>query len=91
MDVHHLVEMANQIGQFYVAEPDQTQAQLDTASHIRRFWDPRMRAALLRHLDDHAAEGLDPFVAEALRVHRALVTPPPPSRPTASGPATKPK
>ena len=78
MDVHHLAEMANQIGQFYVAEPDRKQALLDTATHIRRFWDPRMRRALLEHLDTPGAAGLDAFVTEAVRTHRTILEPAPP-------------
>lgn len=75
MDVHHLAEMANQIGRFYAADPDRTQALLDTASHIRRSWDPRMRRALYQHIDQHHGEGLDPFAAEAVRVHRQMLEP----------------
>jgi formate dehydrogenase subunit delta len=80
MDAHHLAEMANQIGQFYVAEPDRKQALLDTATHIRRFWDPRMRRTLLAHLDAPDAAGLDAFVAEAIRTHRAILEPGPPAK-----------
>lgn len=75
MDVHHLVEMANQIGTFYSVEPDRAQALQDTASHIRRFWDPRMRSALYGHLDQHSGEGIDPFVVEAITLHRTEVEP----------------
>ena len=77
MDVHHLVEMANQIGRFYAAELDQSQAMLDTATHLRRSWDPRMRRALLTHLTDKAGAGLDPFVLESIKAHRTLLEPKP--------------
>jgi formate dehydrogenase subunit delta len=75
MDAHHLVEMANQIGSFYAAEPDRQQALLDTATHLRRFWDPRMRSTLYQHLDQHGGEGLDAFVTEAVQVHRKMLEP----------------
>jgi formate dehydrogenase subunit delta len=75
MDAHHLVEMANQIGRFYAAEPDRKQALLDTATHIRRSWDPRMRRALYQHIDDHHGAGLDAFAAEAASVHRQMLEP----------------
>ena len=35
------------------------------AEHIRKFWDPRMRAAILAHLDAGGA-GLDPEVRDAV-------------------------
>ena len=84
MDVHHLVEMANQIGQFYAAELDQNQALLDTATHLRRSWDPRMRRTLLTHVDDAAGEGLDPFVMQSIKAHRTLLEP---KTPTPRAPA----
>lgn len=59
-----LVYMANQIGKFFVSQ-GQEQAINGTAEHIRKFWDPRMRAAIFAHLDQ-GGEGLDPHVREAL-------------------------
>jgi formate dehydrogenase subunit delta len=60
-----LVMMANQIGKFF--EP---QKQLEPAgaiaTHIRKFWDPRMRAAIIAHLDQGGA-GLDEPVLAAIR------------------------
>jgi formate dehydrogenase subunit delta len=35
------------------------------AEHIKKFWDPRMRAAIFAHLEDGGA-GLDPVVRTAL-------------------------
>jgi formate dehydrogenase subunit delta len=34
--------------------------------HIQKFWDPRMRAAILTHVDATGGAGLDPHVREAL-------------------------
>ncbi len=59
-----LVSMANQIGRFFTTQPGGTAAN-DIATHIRKFWDPRMRSAILAHLDAGGA-GLDPFVREAV-------------------------
>lgn len=75
MNVEHLVEMANQIGRFYAAYPNRDEALASTARHIRRSWDPRMRAEFLRHLDGPGSEGLDPFVVEAVRAHRGELAP----------------
>jgi NADH-dependent formate dehydrogenase delta subunit FdsD len=67
MDIPNLVKMANQIGQFFAAWPDPDAARKEVANHLTRFWDPRMRAALLAHVDATAgASGLDPLVAEAV-------------------------
>jgi formate dehydrogenase subunit delta len=75
MNVEHLVNMANQIGRYYEAYPDRTEALKSAATHVRRYWDPRMRRAILQHLDADQGEGLDPFMAEAIRTHRADLTP----------------
>ena len=68
MSPDKLVMMANQIGRFFVAQgPDQ--AAQGTAEHIRQFWDPRMRAAILEHLAA-GGEGLDPHVRRAVEMLR---------------------
>jgi formate dehydrogenase subunit delta len=75
MNVEHLVEMANQIGRYYEAYPNRSEAMAGAAQHIRRYWDPRMRAEFLRHLDGPGVHDLDAFVAEAVRLHRAELAP----------------
>jgi formate dehydrogenase subunit delta len=59
-----LVYMANQIGKFFTSQgPDKAAAGI--AEHIARFWDPRMRAAIIAHFEAGGA-GLDPVVREAI-------------------------
>jgi formate dehydrogenase subunit delta len=60
-----LVMMANQIGRFY-APQRQVEPAIAIATHIRKFWDPRMREAIVAHLDQ-GGEGLDHYVREAIR------------------------
>ena len=45
-----LVHMANRIGEFFQAMPDREEALLGVATHIRKFWDPRMRRELRVYL-----------------------------------------
>jgi len=59
-----LVYMANQIGRFFASQGD-AHAVAGTAEHIRKFWDPRMREAIFRHLDE-GGDGLDPPVRTAI-------------------------
>lgn len=73
MDIHNLVKMANQIGAFFEAMPDRPQALQDIAGHIKRSWDPRMRHAILRYLDEQDGVDLTEIVKEALRAHKATV------------------
>lgn len=41
--------MANDIGAFFDAEPDKSEAARSVATHLQRFWDPRMRRELIAH------------------------------------------
>lgn len=63
-----LVYMANQIGAFFRAQGTDT-ASAKTAEHLRRYWDPRMRRAIVAHLDEGGA-GLDPAVRQAVEMLR---------------------
>ena len=64
MSPDRLVHMANQIGKFFHSQgPDK--AVPGIAEHIRKFWDPRMRATIFAHLEAGGA-GLDPVVREAV-------------------------
>ena len=64
-----LVYMANQIGTFFRSQGE-TAAVAGTAEHIKKFWDPRMRAAILAHLRAGGA-GIDPQVRKALETLEA--------------------
>jgi formate dehydrogenase subunit delta len=76
MKVDHLIEMANQIGQFFESLPDREEALTSIAEHIRRFWEPRMRRALLAELDTSGAgSGLSEIVFTAVTKYRASLTP----------------
>ena len=65
MSPDRLIYMANQIGKFFQSQ-GHDKAVPGIAEHIRKFWEPRMRAAIFAHLDAGGA-GLDP---ERPRRHR---------------------
>ncbi|MGH6638812.1 MAG: formate dehydrogenase subunit delta [Polaromonas sp.] len=73
MHVDHLIRMANQIGSFFEAMPDRAQAVEDTAQHIKKFWEPRMRRELLAHVDSAGSAELNDMVAQALTRHRSVL------------------
>lgn len=70
MDIDNLVRMANRIGQFFEAMPDRAEALEGIATHLQKFWEPRMRRSFLAHVDAGGA-GVMEIVEEAVRVHRA--------------------
>ena len=67
MDIKNLVKMANQIGDFFGAWPDRQQARDEIAGHLTRFWDPRMRAEIIDHVEIDGGQGLTEIVIEAVR------------------------
>ncbi|MFL9881693.1 formate dehydrogenase subunit delta [Paraburkholderia agricolaris] len=77
MDNQNLIDMANRIGDFFDSMPDREEALDGIADHIRRFWEPRMRRALLSTLDEPDANGVEMsgIVTEALVKHRDGLTP----------------
>jgi formate dehydrogenase subunit delta len=64
MSPDRLIYMANQIGAFFRCQ-GRDKAVPGIAEHIRKFWDPRMRAGILAHLDSGGA-GLEPDVRDAI-------------------------
>jgi formate dehydrogenase subunit delta len=75
MDAENLARMANRIGEFFAANPDRAEAMEGVATHIARYWEPRMRRQILQQLDEPATYRMTPLVAEALRIHRTHLTP----------------
>lgn len=63
MSAQKLVRMANQIGAFFVTQKGDPVPAI--AAHIREFWEPRMRQAILAHVDAGGA-GLDAPVRAAV-------------------------
>ena len=64
MQKNDMIRMANQIASFFNGSGPEVAAR-DTAEHINKFWEPRMRAALLAHLEK-GGEGLDPTIIKAV-------------------------
>jgi formate dehydrogenase subunit delta len=73
MNIEHLVQMANRIGEFFQAMPDHPEALEGIANHIRKFWAPRMRVQLGEHIAQTDGEGLLPIVKEALTSHAEVL------------------
>jgi len=61
-----LVMMANQIGRFF-AHGGEAKAVPAIADHLRQFWDPRMRNAIIAHAAAGGGGGLDPFALKAVQ------------------------
>ncbi|RZQ60081.1 formate dehydrogenase subunit delta [Amycolatopsis suaedae] len=60
------VRLANEIAAQFRNEPEDEAAKA-IATHIRAFWDPRMKADLFRHVET-GQDKLDPLVLAAARL-----------------------
>jgi formate dehydrogenase subunit delta len=65
MTIDTLLRMANDIGDFFGADADRAEAARGVATHMKKFWDPRMREQIIAHykkggvgLSDHVREGI---------------------------------
>ena len=68
MSPDKLIYMANQIGKFFASQGPE-RAVAGTADHIKKFWDPRMRAAIFAHVEAGGG-GLDPCARRAVELLR---------------------
>ena len=66
MPVEKLTYMANQIGRHFISQAG-TEPEQRIADHLRRFWDPRMRKAIISYVAE-GGRGLLPEVLEAVRL-----------------------
>jgi formate dehydrogenase subunit delta len=69
MQPDKLVRMANQIATFFESQPQAERAN-GVATHINKFWEPRMRREFFAIIE-RGGDGLMPLVVEASKqVHR---------------------
>ena len=75
MNPEHLIAMANQIGAFYESMKNRDEALEQLANHIRMFWDPRMRRALLSMMPGEGvpSTNMSAILVEALQRHRSML------------------
>jgi formate dehydrogenase subunit delta len=66
MNIDLLIKMANEISAFFAPEADQQQAARDVASHLRRFWEPRMRAQIIAYHEQRQGAGLSDLAQSAV-------------------------
>ena len=69
LDIDRIILMANQIGDFFAPYPPDRRAE-GIRNHLRTYWDPRMREALLDYVDQ-GGEQLAEHVIEGARLLRS--------------------
>ena len=66
MDGKKLVKMANEIAAFFAAEPERRVALQGIATHLKKFWEPRMREEIRRHVS-RGGEGMSSIAIQAVK------------------------
>ena len=69
MQTETLIKMANQVGDFFEAEPDQAQAKKDIANHLNKFWTKDMSNQIAAHVQTKQGAGLHATVIAAIAQH----------------------
>ncbi len=72
MQADKLIKMANQIGDFYEAFPDQAEARQEIAGHLNKFWNLAMRQSIAKYVIEQQGAGLHAHVIEAIQQHLKL-------------------
>lgn len=73
MDIQNLVGMANRIGDFFESMPNQDEAKREIATHISKFWEPRMRETLIANLANESTSNLHPAIRAAVEENLELL------------------
>jgi len=73
MNIDLLIKMTNEIGEFFAGADvnDPQAAARDVASHLKRFWDPRMRTQMLRYYEERGGAGLTDLAKSAVALLHA--------------------
>jgi formate dehydrogenase subunit delta len=66
MNIDLLIKMANQITSFWEGELGQQAAVKEVATHLRRYWEPRMRAQIITYCQERQGSGLNDIAKQAV-------------------------
>ena len=68
MNIDLLIKMANQITDFWESEAGHDVAVKEVATHLRRYWEPRMRAQMITYYHERQGSGLNDVAKAAVGV-----------------------
>ncbi len=65
MNIDHLIKMANEITAFWEGEVGD-KAAAEVATHLRRYWEPRMRQQMIAYFEQRQGAGLNDIASQAV-------------------------
>jgi len=75
MNIDLLIKMANQITSFWEGEVGEDAAATEVATHLRRYWEPRMRAQMITYYEERQGSGLNDVAKKAVGLLAAQAMP----------------
>ena len=88
MNIDLLIKMTNEIGDFFAGTAEPQEAARAVANHLKRFWDPRMRAQMIAYYEQRHGAGLSDLARSAVALLAAGASGPAASAPPSAGPAS---
>ena len=66
MNIDLLIKMANEIGDFFAGTAEPDEAARAVANHLKRYWEPRMRAQMIAYYGQRHGAGLSDLARSAV-------------------------
>jgi formate dehydrogenase subunit delta len=68
MNIDLLIKMANEITSFWHGEVGEEAAAQEVATHLKRYWEPRMRAQMITYYEERHGAGLSDVALKAVQI-----------------------
>lgn len=79
MNIDLLIKMANEITAFWEGEVGPDKAANEVATHLKRYWEPRMRAQMIGYFQQRQGAGLNDIAKAAVALLASAPQPAPPT------------
>ena len=66
MNIDLLIKMTNEIGEFFAGTAEAPEAARAVANHLKRYWEPRMRAQMITYFEERDGAGLTELARSAV-------------------------
>src|ERR1700756_1265535 len=66
MNIDLLIKRANEIGDFFAGTAEPEEAARAVANHLKRYWEPRMRAQMIAYCEQRRGAGLSDLARSAV-------------------------
>jgi formate dehydrogenase subunit delta len=81
MNIDLLIKMTNEITSFWQGEVGPDAAAQEVATHLTRYWEPRMRGQMITYLEERHGAGLNDVALKAVQLLASQRKPPAPAGP----------